>query len=275
MPMPSLAAVGAALALAAVAAPPRATWFTGDFEAGTLEGFAGDFARPGSAVVVDAPVRRGRHALRIELAPGDRAASKERAELKLADKAIERLHAGPGGDVWYGWSFRLPSDYAPPPNDAFQILAQWHHRPEKDGRLGHGPPPLALHLACHEGRHVLVLILVSSAAAPPRTVFERVVTADAWHDVVVHAHWSRSDGLVEAYLDGAKVSEAVRGPTLFGELNNYLRLGLYRGKGVPSTNTIYVDEIRVGDAYEAVAPSSRAGAPPVAPSPRRRRRACL
>ena len=35
---------------------------------------------------------------------------------------------------------------------------------------------------------------------------------------------------------------------------NYLRLGLYRGKGVPTVNHVFLDEVRIGDSYQAVAP---------------------
>jgi hypothetical protein len=46
--------------------------------------------RPESIEVVTEPVRKGRYAVRLTVSPGDRAASKERAELKVADKELER-----------------------------------------------------------------------------------------------------------------------------------------------------------------------------------------
>ncbi len=245
------------LTLGASAAPATAAvWFVGDFENGTLDGWSGDLARPESAVVVTAPVRKGRHAVRITLAPGDRAASKERAELKVGDKEIERLHGGPGGEIWYGWSLLLPKDFIPPPGDQFEIVAQWHHRPEENGHLVHGPPPLALHLVCERGKRVLLLILQTSPTAAPRRIAVRAVAAGAWQDLVVHVRWSHGvDGFVEAWLDGADITSGKQhGATLYGRLNNYLRLGLYRGKGVPSTNSIYLDEVRLGDSFAAVSP---------------------
>jgi hypothetical protein len=45
-----------------------------------------------------------------------------------------------------------------------------------------------------------------------------------------------------------------RGPTLYTPVSNYLRIGLYRGKGIPTTNQVYLDELRIGDSYQAVAP---------------------
>src|SRR5262249_22298654 len=142
---------GVVAPLAEAAASRPGVWFCGDFESGGLDGWIWDIARPERAVVVTAPVRKGRYAVRITLVPGDIAASKERAELKVANKEIERLHGSQGGEMWYGWSLLLPTDYADPPGDQFQILAQWHHRPapgvpaaERPKKMG--APPLTLHL---------------------------------------------------------------------------------------------------------------------------------
>ncbi|HEX5758001.1 MAG TPA: heparin lyase I family protein [Thermoanaerobaculia bacterium] len=178
----ALLGLAALLVLAAAArdGPRRpGVWFRGDFEQGSLEGWHGDLARPGSAVVVTRPVRRGRHAVRIELAPGDRAADKPRAELKLADKTIERRYGAPGGEVWYGWT-----------------------------------------------------------------------------DLVFHVRWSEGlDGFVEAWLDGRPFTEGrAHGRNLYGPVANYLRLGFYRGKGVQATQHVYLDEVRLGGSYFAVAP---------------------
>lgn len=248
-------------ALLIVASPPPRVWFRGDFESGGLEGWAGDFARQESAVVVTHPVRRGRHAVRITLAPGDIAASKERAELKVGDKQIERRQGGQGGEVWYGWSLFVPADYADPPGDQFQILGQWHHRPPAPKKPGQrprvsGPPPLALYLVAHRGQHVLILIGQSSRRAPPRRLGMRPMRRGAWNDLVFQVRWSTGpDGFVRAWLNGRPFTPGkMYGPTLYTPVSNYLRLGLYRGKGVPTTNHVFYDEIRLGDSYAAVAP---------------------
>lgn len=262
-PLPLLVVAGAAwaaLAVALASTPPRpGVWFAGDFENG-LAGWAGDLARPQSAVVVTAPVRRGRHAIRITLAPGDKAASKERAELKLADKEIERVRGKQGGDLWYGWSLLVPADYADPPGDQFQILGQWHQRPTAPTpgarpRLD-GPPPLAIYLVQDHGRPVLLLIAQPTSHAPPRRLGGRPIRRGTWTDLVVHLHASTGrDGFVEAWLDGQPWTGGKKfGPTLYTPVSNYLRLGLYRGKGVPTVNTVYYDEVRLGSSYRAVAP---------------------
>ncbi|MFL6258076.1 MAG: polysaccharide lyase [Thermoanaerobaculia bacterium] len=244
-------------------APPRpGVWFRGDFETGRLDGWLWDRPRGDSIQVVDHPVRKGRYAARVTLAPGDIAASKERAELKVGDQDLERLRGGQGGEMWYGWSVLIPADYADPPGDQFQILAQWHHRPPETTKPGarqrdvSGPPPLTLHFTFYEGRHLLSLIGRPSPGAPRRTLGARPVHKGAWIDLVFHIRWSiGNDGFVEAWLDGRPLTPGkVHGPTLYKPVSNYLRLGLYRGKGIPTTNHVFVDEVRIGSSYRAVAP---------------------
>jgi polysaccharide lyase-like protein len=254
--------IGAALvsSRAVPAGARRGVWFCGDFETGGLQGWSGDFARAERAEVVTAPVRKGRYAVRITLAPGDIAASKERAELKVGDKRIERVHGSQGGEMWYGWSLLIPTDYADPPGDQFQILAQWHQQPdralpgERPKRMG--PPPLTLHLVTDAGRHVLLLIGQASSTGAPRTLGARPIRLGTWIDLVFHIRWSTGrDGFVEAWLDGRPFTGGKKyEPTLYSPVSNYLRLGLYRGKGVPTVNRVYYDEVRLGDSYQAVAP---------------------
>lgn len=254
-----------AAAAATPASPPRrGVWFCGDFESGNLDGWIWDLARADSAQVVTAPVRKGRYAVRITLSPGDIAASKERAELKVGDKEIERLHGSQGHEMWYGWSLFLPLDYRDPPGDQFQILGQWHNRPPPRLPRGFsgprpnlkGPPPLMVHLVPNGGKPLLLLIGQSAPGAPPRQLGARPVRRGAWTDLVFHVRWSTGqDGFVEAWLDGRPFTGGKKyGPTLYSPVSNYLRLGLYRGKGVPTTNHVFYDEVRLGDSYAAVAP---------------------
>jgi hypothetical protein len=194
----------AALALFAAAVSRPGVWFNGDFESGGLEGWTWDLARRQSAEVVTQPVRKGRCAVRITLAPGDIAASKERAELKIADKEIERAHGRQGGEMWYGWSLFIPAGFAHAPGGQFQIVGQWHHRPPealspRERPRVAGPPPLALRLAARRGQTVLTLVGRDSPQAETRTHGARPVRQGAWIDLVFHIRWSTgSDGFVEA-----------------------------------------------------------------------------
>jgi len=263
---PLLAAVAAIAAVMLVAAegaqPRRGVWFAGDFETGNLQGWGWDLARAESAQVVQKPVRRGRYAVRITLAPGDRAASKERAELKLDDKSIERVHGRPGGEMWYGWSFLIPADYVDPADNPWQIVGQWHQRPPEPKKPGERPgmekgaPPLLVYLESANGRHALTLIGRPAPKAPPRTLGSQPIQRGKWVDLIFHIKWSTGkDGFVEAWLDGKPfTSGKMYGPTLYSPITTYLRLGLYRPKGVEATTSVYYDEVRLGDSYQAVAP---------------------
>jgi hypothetical protein len=242
-------------------APRPGVCFRGDFETGGLDGWLWDRPRGDSIQVVTHPIRKGRYAARVTLSPGDIAASKERAELKVGDQDLERVRGGQGGEMWYGWSVLIPADYADPPGDQFQILAQWHHRPSEGVRSGarssvSGPPPLTVHFTLYEGRHLLSLIGRPSPGAPRRTLGAQPVRKGEWIDLIFHIRWSTGgDGFVEAWLNGQPFTKGkVYGPTLYKPVSNYLRLGLYRGKGVPTTNHVFIDEVRIGDSYQAVAP---------------------
>jgi hypothetical protein len=248
--------------LLATAAPRPGVWFCGDFESGGLQGWNLDITRRNPARVVTQPVRKGRYAVRIALAPGDLAAGKERAELKIGNREIERIRGRQGQEMWYGWSLLVPAGFSHPSGGKFHIVGQWHHRPARPRRPGEppqvsGPPPLALRLAAQNGWNVFTLVGRDSPQAPTRTLGSIPVRSGAWADLVLHIRWSAgSDGFVEAWLDGRPLTQGRRpGPTLYDPAsNNYLRLGLYRGDGFRTTNHVYYDEVRIGASRQAVEP---------------------
>jgi len=94
-----------------------------------------------------------------------------------------------------------------------------------------------VHLVPNGGKPLLLLIGQSAPGAPPRQLGARPVRRGAWTDLVFHVRWSTGqDGFVEAWLDGRPFTRGKKyGPTLYSPVSNYLRLGLYRGKGVPTT----------------------------------------
>ena len=249
-----VAAAGLRPAAASAADAPATVWFRGDFESGDLRGWSGDLPRPDAVQVVSEPVRHGRYAARISLAPGDLAAHKERTELRLADRSLERSHAGEGTTAWYGWSLYLPEDHADPAGGQYPILAQWHHRPGHPGPEGGrahvtGPPPLALYLVSGSGEQSLVLIGQETVTAPPTRLAERAISLGEWLDLVFQIRWSTgNDGFVAAWIDGEPFTDGRwTGPTLYNSLSNYFRLGFYRGKGGTTTNHVYYDEVWMSD----------------------------
>jgi hypothetical protein len=107
-----------------------------------------------------------------------------------------------------------------------------------------------------DGRQSLVLFGRPTPQAERRVLGERPIRRGAWIDLVLHIRWSTGgDGFVEAWLDGRPFTAGrVSGPTLYSPISNYLRLGFYRAKGVPTASQVYFDEVRLGGSYQAVAP---------------------
>jgi hypothetical protein len=235
------------------------TWFEGDFESGGLAGWGGALPGPKAAQIVTEPVRRGRYAVRFTLAPGDRVGGKERVELRVADRDVERLHGGDGRTLWYAMSMLLPTDHVDPPGGQYPIVAQWHHRPVQAVAPGKraqvtGPPPLALYLVSQGSRQTLLLVHHASPSSPARRLGERPIGRGRWLDLVFEVKESTGpDGYVRAWLDGESLIDSdVRGPTVYNPLGNYLRFGYYRAKGGTTTNHLYFDEVRIGDSRAAV-----------------------
>jgi hypothetical protein len=184
-----------------------------------------------------------------------------RAELKIGDPAIERSRGGPGGEIWYGWSLFVPREFSL--GRESPIVAQWHHRPSpaagRPWRRVHamGAPPLTLYLISDHDRLALLLVGRSAPRAEQRILGSGPIRRESWIDLVFHIRWSMADdGFVEAWLNGQPFTPGrKRGATLYGELSNVLRLGLYRPKGSASTTDhLYLDEVRLGDSRAAVVP---------------------
>jgi len=221
--------------------------FVGDFEGGDLSQWDGasKVNTPNSSIdVVEAPVRRGRYAIKVTLAPND-ASPKDRAELVL--------HAppggsGPGDERYYGFSALIPVDFRTG-DENFFILAQWHGN---DSDL----PPLTVHY--REGEVLL------KGNRQRGLIWRGGVEKGRWFDLVFHVKWSSGeDGLLEAWKDGEKIV-ALRGRTCNGEeaenfkgSDIFVKFGGYRGRDVDTVQTVYLDEYRIGTSYEAVAPEAK------------------
>jgi len=261
-------------------------WFVSDFEDRNLLAHwrpDGPRNRTNAVRIVSSPVRAGRYAALITLYPGDRGAQKERVELTLADEMIEREHSIPGEEAWYAWSMLVPTDFEDLPPGAFHIVGQWHPRyePVRVRRLrraaaaaaspqarpprrqiesiqrGHartGAPPVVLHLETRQGRRVLSLIARNDERAIGRIVGEVEVPPDRWLDLLFHIRWSMgADGLIEAWCDGRPLTAgALHGPTVYRANGNYFRIGLYRSKGFPMRDRMFIDEFRIGPTRASV-----------------------
>lgn len=147
---------------------------------------------------------------------------------------------------WYGVSIFLPSDFAY--DTSPEIVTQWH------SLLSYGGPELAVWTASGTWRIVqLGKISVNIGS------YER----NKWTDFVFHVKWSSgTDGVLEVWKNGVKVVGKT-GQTMPSGLSYapYFRTGIYKwhwntGSKTPSLTTrrtIYVDEMRVGNAYATYA----------------------
>lgn len=253
-------------------APKRALLFNLDFESGNLNNWhKKKLPDKSSALIVNEPVRHGRHAVQFTLQRGDRIVSKgKRAELQIFNAAELK------NEYWYGLSIFLPNDWQTDAMD--EVVAQWNAT--CDAHLGEDArrsPPLALRIKNNiwfiTNRWDERKITPPGNTAPKTILWKGPFAKGVWTDWVVHARWSyESDGLIEIWKNGEKII-VWKGPNAYNdELGLRFKIGIYkpkwndpRAKANIRRRVIYHDEVRIGGndaAYEDVAPSaadSRAG----------------
>ncbi len=236
------------------------------YTSGTLthfyDGFDGAIATNWSAQayreeciqVVTNRARSGTGSVKFTIYPGDpEVASGARAELSYNnfDPYL--------GEVWYGWSFMLETNYVD--SGSWQIMGQWHDQP--DYQMGEtwelfpaNSPPVSIQYT----NGILFMDVLYQDEDGLRFP-SRPISKGVWHDLVVHFKWSVwKSGFAEAWLDGAPLvhtntaDQRIEAPTCYNTAGNYLKIGIYRSPGATATNTIYFDEVRIGESYEEVTP---------------------
>lgn len=260
--------------------PASVNSFVEDFESGDLSSWPAwtqQLARPDSGVFVDDVVRRGVHAFKFTVAAGDR-----RAEL-VVDNGDPV-----GSEAFYGWSFAVPPDYQD--SDVWQILAQWHHQPDTEEgetwETASRSPTIALQYQAWEGQTQLAVVLYGGEGKEKKLIALGTIDRGRWIDLVFHVRWSLgADGFVEAWMDDQPmtpwngVDHKVYGPTMYNALPHIFKFGIYRGwrparvrrfepsaarrlrvalpierEPIAPENSVYVDEVRIGNSYEQVRP---------------------
>lgn len=220
--------------------------------------WGGEAAAPDRLRIVNEPVRLGPGALGFTLHPGDMAAKRNRAEIKLFD-------CGPvGRELWYAWSFLVPADYADTADPTlFQIMGQWHDLPDPrkgesfDGYPAH-PPMVAVYYGVRVGTPGFAIAY--GLEGRQRELARTFIEKGRWIDLLFHIRWSRgADGFAEAWMDGRPLTSPERaearlsGPNMYNDVPAFLKLGLYREAGFTTTNRVYFDELRIGPTRESVA----------------------
>ncbi|MBI3097251.1 MAG: heparin lyase I family protein [Planctomycetes bacterium] len=250
----------------APSAPPPPLPLPSFLDAGLVEHFdampraplwGGEAADISRLQIVSDPVRLGPGAIRFTVQPGDIAAKRNRAEIKLFD-------CGPvGREMWYAWSFLVPADYADTPDHTlFQIMGQFHDMPDRargetwENFPAH-PPMVAVCYGVRDGRPCIALQYGLEGAV--RQMSLTPIGKGRWIDLLFRIHWSRGpDGYVEAWRDGRPFTPLsgtdgrVFGPNMYNDAPAMLKIGLYREAGFTTTNSVYFDEVRVGPTREAV-----------------------
>jgi hypothetical protein len=254
---------------------PRVASFVGDFESGDLSAWSHrEAARPDTIQIVTDTVRRGRYAAKFTVRPGERVSNGNRAELTWDNREL------PGSESWYAWSFLIPPEYSDvewKPR-SWQCMGQWHDQPNRergetwDKFPGHSPS-IAIYYTLRKG--VQQIELWYGAHKEQRIIATSPIQKGRWNDLVFHIGWSPSDdGFVEAWLNGKPFTPVtgnhhkVMGANMWNDYPHFLKIGLYRNSDIGTTDSVYFDEVRVGNSYaevalpEGVAPTSASSPKP-------------
>lgn len=248
-----------------ITAIARPSIFTSNFEKGEFSKWKKELCCQHSAIIVNSPTRAGKHAVKFTLNKGDPyVASSKRAELRLDSVPAN-------SERWYGFSMFLPSNYKVDPS--FDIVTQWHKRPDSDLGESWRSPALsiltqngALHLHRRWDPNQVTNNNTPGPGAGKETIYLGPYQTGVWTDFVFHIKWShKSDGLLEVWKNG-KLVVTKTGPNTYNDKTGpFLKMGIYKPhwKSKPkrsktSKRVIYFDEVRVGNAnasYKDVMPT--------------------
>jgi hypothetical protein len=231
------------------------------------------FGAPHSFAVVTNPVFQGARSARFQLQDTDPMISDgTRAEVTVVKDSVKE-------EMWYAFAVFFPSNgYAL--DSQPEVLSQWHQLP--DTHLGENAQSPATHLLIEKDRFILGIgynkAQISDGVNPDNQKDYDLgpVTKDTWHEFVFHfIHSIHAEGLVEVWLNGNKVTTH-RGGNMYNNVDMpKWKLGIYKwlwnGEGTTDTRerTLYLDNIRVGNAKATLADMSPATPPgtEVSPSP--------
>ena len=234
--MRAFIALGVALMLSAPLAARAEVIWRGNFESGDLSQWTkAQEVATDRLQVVDAPVRQGKHALRVEVRQGDDPinASGNRAELVGAEEKE-------GNDRYYAWSTMWAADY--PSVATWQAFTQWHQTGDT------GTPPLEMYV---NGESMYLAI------GPAETVvWTHPLERGKWHDFILHVKWSADPavGSVELWYDGQQVLRQTSGATMLAGMDNIMKQGLYRNDTIAQTGVLYHDGMTVATTLADVLP---------------------
>lgn len=276
MLMPSIAGLVGMVAALWPAWALANVFFNENFESGVLRSVSGYTTSGNPPTITTERSRAGRYAMKSYL---NRQTSSNSYRTEISIGTTNQTFIG--SERWYGFSIFLPSSYVPSP--IWEIVAQWHDRPN-DWDKGRKNPPL--HLATSRGgkpgRWTIANLWDAQpvAADGSYTIDDSIVwdlgpyETNKWTDWVFRIKWSyRSDGILQVWKDGKLVVNRTGPNTYNDNLGPYMKMGIYKGWSNRSTptdtvheRTLYHDEVRIADesgSYAAVAPGGGGTAVPL------------
>lgn len=205
---------------------------------------------------VTTPTRLGGGALKFNLKDEDIAAKANRAEIKLLRTE------GTCTEIYYGWSFMVPTDYVDEGSLGFQIMGQFHDTPnfaagETFNSFDSRSPLISLQYEFSDGA---AKVFIRYGPQGDRRDSKRVtIQKGVWNDITLHIFWSQGDdGYLEATINGAPFlvppnsSKRFQGPNMSNDQPPYFKIGLYRKDTYNATNNVFYDEVRIGTSLQAV-----------------------
>ena len=225
--------LAAIVLLAATPVSADVIW-RGDFETGTTEQWRGAPKSDG-VKVVEAPVREGKYALRIDGTNAARRGDLDRIEFQHQPKPPGTSE---GTERYFGWSVFLSRKFTDGNHSVgyFETRNSWTRLMAFD-----------VH-----GEDILYTTRVPYALRWKGT---GKLTPGRWHDFAVHVLWSRDPGkgFIEVWFDGEKVVPLAKTATLRDENEAFFQIGFFRATSdVPET--IIIDHVVEATTLAEVTP---------------------
>jgi hypothetical protein len=221
------------LLMSATAVSAEVIW-RGDFETGDMSQWKGA-PKSDSVKIVQAPVREGKYALRIDGTSAARKGKIDRIEFQHQPRPPGTAE---GTERYFGWSVYVPKKLT----DDFHSVGYFETR--NSWRQ----------LMSFEVRGEEIKF---STRVPYKLHWtgKGKLTPGRWHDFAVHVLWSRNPdkGFVEVWFDGEKVVPRTQTATLLDENVAFFQLGFMRNTSeVPET--IVIDHVVEATTLAEVTP---------------------
>lgn len=213
-----------------------------DFEPGDLS--QASVKEGGKKEVIGEPVRKGRHALKVQL-------TKDQKRTEVGCQRCEKT-----GEFKYGWSVFVPKDFDA--DSSFSIVSQWHDYGSGKQYVEDKGPPTHLYISKDNWRFKL-RFQDGATDKTAKQEFPLGPIAECrgkWTDFVMEVNWQSPQtggGYLRLYMNGKEVIN-FDGPTWYDgkTAGPYFKVGIYRGKtnwkGDEDKSILFFDELRMGGA---------------------------